>query len=90
MIENYHEITKQIKETESKHFHLKIPKCCQQLYAFFVHDHLIEFPRSNIEYETVTTPNFLRNVYRIIKVKTHLHYSHTKGEILRHPHDFCT
>ena len=60
MIENYHEITKQIKETESKHFHLKIPKCCQQLYAFFVHDHLIEFPRSNIEFETVTTPNFFK------------------------------
>ena len=79
--ENYHEITEQIKKTEIKHFDPKIPKFCQQLYAF-VYDRLIEFPRSNIEYETVTTPNFLRNVYRIIKVKTNPHHSHTTGEIL--------
>ena len=48
---------------------------------------MIEFPRCNIEYETVTTANILRNVYRIIKVKAH--HSHTTGEILGYAHDFC-
>ena len=50
---------------------------------------LIEFPRSNIECETVTTVNFLRNVYRIIKAKTHLHHSHTTGKNIGYVHDFC-
>ena len=55
--ENYHEITEQISETEIKHFDPKFPMFSQQLYAF-VYGCLIEFPRSNIEYETVTTTNF--------------------------------
>ena len=84
---NYHEITKQIKETEIKHFSPKIPKFCQQLNAF-VYGHLTKFPRSNIEYKPVTTSNFLRNVYKILKIKTHLHHSHTTGEILGYAHDF--
>ena len=58
-VKDYHEITEQIKETEIKHFHPKILKFSQQLYAF-VYGCLIEFPRSNMEYETVTT---VRNVY---------------------------
>ena len=81
---NYHEITEQIKETEIRQFDLKIPKSFQQLYAF-VYSCLIEFPRSNIEYETVTTLNCTRNAYGIIKVKAHLHHS---GEILGYVHDF--
>ena len=31
----------------------------------------------------------LRNVHRIIKVKKHLHHSHTTGEILGYVHDSC-
>ena len=58
-----------------------MPKFSQQLYAF-VYGCLIEFPVSNIEYEIVTTANFLRNVHRIIKVETHLHHSLKTGEIL--------
>ena len=60
--ENYHEIAEQIKETEIKSFKPKCPKFAQQLYAV-VYGCLIEFPRSNIEYETVTTANFLKNVH---------------------------
>ena len=86
--ENYHKIAEQIKEAEIKHFDPKIPNFSQQLYSF-VYGLLIKFPRSNIEYETVTKTNVLRNVHRIIKVKTHLHHSHTTGEILRYVHDFC-
>ena len=50
------------KLKEIKHFDPKIPKFYQQLDAL-VRSHLIEFPKSNIEYETVRTANFLRNVY---------------------------
>ena len=60
--ENYHENAEQIKETEIKHFYTKLPRFSQQLYGF-AYSRLIEFPRSNIEYETVTTANFLRNIY---------------------------
>ena len=84
-VKDYHEITEQIKETEIKHFYPKILKFSQQLYAF-VYGCLIEFPRISIEYKTVTT---VRNVYRIIKVKTHLHHSHTTGKILGYVHDVC-
>ena len=86
--ENYHKIAEQIEEIEINHFDPKIPKFFQQLYAF-VYGCLIEFPRSNIEYETLTTANFLRNVHPIIKIKSHLHYSGTTGEILGYVHAFC-
>ena len=77
--ENYHEIAGPIKETEIKHLDPQSLKFSQELYAF-VYGRLIESQRSNIEYEIVTTANFLRNVYQIIKVKTHLHHSHTQAK----------
>ena len=40
-----------------KQFDPKIPKFSQQLNAF-VYGSLIEFPKSNIEYETVKIANF--------------------------------
>ena len=86
--ENYHVIAKKIKETKIKHFDLKISKFSQQLYAY-IHGCQIEFPKNNAEYETVTTGNFLRNVYRTIKLKTNLHHSDPTGKILRYAHDFC-
>ena len=86
--ENYHDITEQIKETESENLDPKIPECSQLLYTF-AYGRLTEFPRSNIEYETVTRANFLRNAYHIIKVKIHLHHSHTTGEIFGYVYDFC-
>ena len=47
------------------------------------------FPESHIAYETVTTDKFSGNVYRMIKVKMHLHHSHVTGEISGYVHDFC-
>ena len=66
----------------------KIPRFNLKLHAF-VHDELVEFPESDITYNTVTTNNFFRNVYHMIKVKMHLHHSHVTGEILGYVHDFC-
>ena len=69
-----------------KNIYLKIPKFNLKLYAFF-YDKLVEFPESDIVYDTITTDNFFRSVYRMIKVKMHLHHSQT--EILGYVHDFC-
>ena len=66
----------------------RIPRFNLELYAF-VYDKLVEFPKSDITYDTITTDNFFRNVYRMIKVKMHLHHPHITGEILGYVHDFC-
>ena len=62
--EDYHDI---------KHLNPQIPKFSQQLYAF-VYGNLIEFPRSN----TVTTANFLRNIYRIKSENSFGSFSHDR------------
>ena len=59
-----------------------------KLYAF-VYDKLVEFTKSHSAYDTVTTNNIFRSVYRMIKVKMNLHHSHVTGEILGYVHDFC-
>ena len=71
----------------------KIPRFNLKLYAF-VYGKLVEFPESDITYDTITTNNFFRNVYHIIKVNMHLHHSHVTGEIILHlnlnyVHNFC-
>ena len=73
-----------IKNTDSS----KITKFHLKLYAF-VYNKLVVFPESDISYETVTTDKLFRNVYRMIKVKMHLHHSHVAIEILGYVHDFC-
>ena len=50
---------------------------------------MINFPRSDINYETITTNKFFINVHRLIKVKFHLHHSHITGKIQGYAHDFC-
>ena len=50
---------------------------------------MINFPRSNIDYETITRNKFFINVHRLIKVKFHLHHSHITGKIQGYAHDFC-
>ena len=43
---------------------------------------MLDFPESDIAYDTITTNDFFKNVHQILKVKMHLHYSHVTG-------DFC-
>ena len=70
----------------------KIPKFNLQLYAF-VSDNLIQFPVSDLSFDTIITNNFFRNVHRLLKLKAHLHHPHITGEIYRetydYVHDFC-
>ena len=73
-------ITKNTDSSKILRFHLKS-------YSF-VYNKLVVFPESDLACETVTTDKFFRNVYHMIKVKMHLHYSHVTGEILGYVHDF--
>ena len=65
-----------------------MPKFNTQLYAF-VYDKLIDFPSSDLAFDTITTNNFFRNVHRMIKFKVHLHHSHVTGKVIGYVHDFC-
>ena len=58
------------------------------VYAF-VYNKTIFLPRSDIEYDTLTTDKFFIHVNRLIKSKVHLHHLHTTGKILGYSHDFC-
>ena len=83
------ELRKHIEEVEVKNLvKVKIRKFSLQLYAF-VYDNLIQFPVSDVSFDTITTNNFFRNVHRLLKVKVHLHHSHVTGKIYGYVHDFC-
>ena len=66
----------------------KVPKFNLKIYAY-VYTELIDFPRSDMSYDTLTTNQFFINVHRLIKVKFHLHHSHITGKIYGYAHDFC-
>ena len=83
--DNLDELPNDIKNTKIKSIVkntlYKIPRFNLKLYTL-VYNKLVEFPESDIAYDTVTTNNFFRKVYRMIKVKMHLHHSHVTGKIL--------
>ena len=78
------EIKNIIKATGGNEMH----KFNLKLYAFF-YDSMIDFASSNFIYDSITTNNFFRIVRRSIKVKMHLHHSHTSRKILAYAQDFC-
>ena len=86
------EIKNTINKTEIKNAlsttHGNVPKFNLKIYAY-VYDELVCFPRSNIDYETITKSNFFTNVHRLIRGKFHLHHSHITGKIFGYAHDFC-
>ena len=54
---------------------------CIGLLAY-VYDQVVCFPRSDIDYETITTNKFFTNVHRLIRGKFHLCHSHITEKIL--------
>ena len=86
------EIKNTIQKTEIKN---ALSQSRGQVYKFnlkiyaFVYDSLIFLPKSDIEYDTITSDKFFVHVHRLIKGKVHLHHSHVTGEILGYAHDFC-
>ena len=86
------EIKNTINQTEIKNAlsttHGNVPKFNLKIYAY-VYDEIVCFPRSDIDYETITTNKFFTNVHRLIRGKFHLHHSHITGKIFGYAHDFC-
>ena len=86
------ELKNGIMQTEIKNtlksWNGKISKFNLKIYAF-VNDLLVDFPITDIQYETITTDMFFFNVHRLIKFKIHLHHPHVTGEILGYTYDFC-
>ena len=77
-----HEIKNTIQKTEIKN---ALSQSRREVYKFnlkvyaFVYDKIIFLPRSDIEYDTLTTDKFFIHVNRLIKGKVHLHHSHITG-----------
>ena len=89
--EEIDEIKNVINKTEIKNIsngYKNVPKFNLKVYAY-VYDELICFPRSDIEYETITAKKIFTNVHRLIRGKFHLHHSHITGQIFGYAHDFC-
>ena len=68
---------------------MKMPKFTLQLYSF-LYDCLMNFPSVKFdEIKTVTPNGFMKELYRVINYKVHIHHSHVTGEIHGYSHDFC-
>ena len=87
-----HEIKNTIQKIEIKN---ALSQSRGEVYKFnltvyaSVYNKTIFLPRSDIEYDTLTTDKFFIHVNRLIKSKVHLHHPHTTGKILGYSHDFC-
>ena len=83
-------VENEIKKFEVKHNKtMKIPKFTLQLYSF-LYDCIMNFPSVKFdEIKTVTTRDFLKEVYRVVNFKVHIHHSHITGKIHGYSHDFC-
>ena len=87
-----HEIKNSVQKTDIRNAlgqsRGEVYKFNLKVYAF-VYDTLIFLPKTDIEYDTVTSDRFFIHVNRLIKGKNHLHHSHVTGEIVGYAHDFC-
>ena len=87
-----HEIKNFIQKTDIKNALSQskgeVYKFNLKLYAF-VYDTLSFLPKTDFEYDTVTSDRFFVHVHRLIKGKNHLHHSHVTGNIYGYAHDFC-
>ena len=86
------ELKNRIMQTEIKNAletsFSKVSKFSLKMYAF-AYDWLVYFSKSDIQYETFATNSIFFNVYRLIKMKVHLHHSHITGKIIGYAHNFC-
>ena len=86
------EIKNTINKTQIKNAlsttHGNISKFNLKIYAY-VFDELVCFPRSDTDYEIITTNKFSANVHRLIRDKFYLHHSYITGKIFGYAHDFC-
>ena len=83
-------VENEIKKIEVKHNKTKkMSKFTLQLYSL-LYDCLMNFPAVKFdEIKTVTTDGFMKELYRVVNDKVHIHHSHVTGKIHRYSHDFC-
>ena len=83
-------VENEIKKFEVKHNKTtKMPKFTLQLYSFLYHC-LMNFPAVKFdEIKTVTTDGFMKELYRVVNYKVHIHHLHVTGKIHGYSHDFC-
>ena len=83
-------VENEIRKFEVKHNKtMKMPKFTLQLYSF-LYDCLMNFPSVNFhEIKIVTTRGFMKEIYRVVNFKVHIHHSHVTGKIHGYSHDFC-
>ena len=83
-------VENEIKKFEVKYKKtMKMPKFTLQLYSF-LYDCLMNFPRVKFdEIKTVTTRGFMKEIYKVVNFKVHIHHSHITGKIHGYSHDIC-
>ena len=83
-------VENEIKQFEVTHNKtMKMPKFTLQLYSF-LYDSLMNFPDVKFdEIKTVTTNGFMKELYRVVNYKVHIHHSHVTSIIEGYSHDFC-
>ena len=74
--------TNEIKQFEVTHNKtMKMPKFTLRFYSF-LYDCLMNFPDVKFdEIKTVTTNGFMKELYRVVNYKVHIHHSHVTGII---------
>ena len=86
------DVKKIINQTEIENglstTHGNVPKFNLKIYAC-VYDELICFPRSDIQFEMITTNKLFSNVHQLVRGKFCLYHSHITGQIYSYAHDFC-
>ena len=89
--DDVHEIKNAINQRDIKNAlqttHGHVPKFNLKIYEY-IYDELVCFPRSVIDYETITTNKFFINVNWLIRGKFHLHHSQITGKIFGYAHYF--
>ena len=87
------EIKNTINQTEIKNrlstTHGNVSKFNLKIYDAYIYDEIVCFPRSDIDYETITTNKFFTNVHQLIRGKFHLHHFHITRNIIGYTLYFC-
>ena len=78
----------EINKTDTKSVKTKISVFTLQIYAF-VYSVIMDFPRSNFEFDVLATYNLFSNIIKLHRVKIHLDHPNVIDKIRGYVDDFC-
>ena len=78
----------EINKMDTKSVKTKISIFTLQIYAF-VYSVIMDFPRSNFEFDVLATCNLFSNIIKLHRVKIHLNHSNVIDKIRDYVDDFC-